>query len=405
MPTQDDIERQQQILDAHRATLAHYLIQRARLGADYAPPGVTNGINEARAGIRLCKSVLVGWGIDIENLPDDEERSSIPDLVPVPVPSITVPVSARVTLLLEGNVQQFTPEEQAGFVFVLARVVNVRPDQIRIVQIAAGSIKLTLDMPAEAAQRLIALYAAADPGLEPLRLLNVVLPNDEIRQAVIRYQVTYQEWSVATEQEEQDKLGLQARTELKQLWDFLADDLRQSAKAWLRSGLAYDVTSLAMNMFSSIAEALPKLQIDPHRDMRNLLLMVARQGPSGVNRRSYAVNSKLQLASGIEDPLGVLSDVADAISSDVEAQPRQPIERDSVLAAVWDYWESSLNEDDMKIMCLRWQAEPPSSFREIAQQMGKGWVEDTVRQRHRRILEATRTYLREQGLIKGNPQP
>jgi hypothetical protein len=35
MPTQDNIAQQQQLLDAHRATLAHYLLQRARLGSNY----------------------------------------------------------------------------------------------------------------------------------------------------------------------------------------------------------------------------------------------------------------------------------------------------------------------------------------------------------------------------------
>jgi Tfp pilus assembly protein PilF len=80
------IDQQQQLLAAHRATLAHYLIQRAQLGSGYAPPGVTNGITEARAEIRRIKEVLRGWGATVEDLPDDEERPAAQssDLAPTP---------------------------------------------------------------------------------------------------------------------------------------------------------------------------------------------------------------------------------------------------------------------------------------------------------------------------------
>src|SRR5690349_5827994 len=155
MPSQDDIDRQLQLLDAHRATLNHYLVQRARLGTGYAPPGVSNGIAEARAQIARCKVVLRGWGATVEDHPDDEDRPPTPDRVQVPTPATTAPATARVTLLIEGDLPQFTPEEQAGFMFLLARAVNVSTDQIRVVHIESGSIKLTLDMPEEAARRLL----------------------------------------------------------------------------------------------------------------------------------------------------------------------------------------------------------------------------------------------------------
>ena len=62
MPTQDAIDQQRRRLEAHRATLAHYLDQVSLLGAAYTPPGVGAGIREARAGIAQCKAALHGWG-------------------------------------------------------------------------------------------------------------------------------------------------------------------------------------------------------------------------------------------------------------------------------------------------------------------------------------------------------
>lgn len=78
MPTPEDIEQQNQRLKDHRATLAHYLGQRARHGSAFEPPGVAAGIKEARESIAYCKAALRGWGVAVENHPDDNERLTGP---------------------------------------------------------------------------------------------------------------------------------------------------------------------------------------------------------------------------------------------------------------------------------------------------------------------------------------
>ncbi|MBK9942479.1 MAG: hypothetical protein IPP13_12780 [Kouleothrix sp.] len=71
--TPQAIDDQRALLAAHRRTLAVYLRQLATLGSAYAPPSVPNGMREARAGIRQAKAALRGWGVAVEDLPDDEE--------------------------------------------------------------------------------------------------------------------------------------------------------------------------------------------------------------------------------------------------------------------------------------------------------------------------------------------
>lgn len=71
----EDVDNQRELLDAHRRTLAIYLKQRAQLGSAHAPPGVENGIREARAAIRRIKAVLRGWAVAVDNHPDDEARA------------------------------------------------------------------------------------------------------------------------------------------------------------------------------------------------------------------------------------------------------------------------------------------------------------------------------------------
>ena len=95
---------------------------------------------------------------------------------------------------------------------------------------------------------------------------------------------------------------------------------------------------------------------------------------------------------------------AEPKSVDAEENLANRLHREAVLHAVWTYWPKVLSSDDLQIMQLRWQFEPPLSFRDIARQLGPGWEEDAVRQRHHRVIKDTRRFLREQGLIdEGSP--
>src|SRR5258706_3774902 len=71
MPTEETIKTQQQLLDAHRLTLAVYLQQRAVHGT-LTPPHVIHGINEARTHISRIKAVLRSWGVPVEDGPLDD---------------------------------------------------------------------------------------------------------------------------------------------------------------------------------------------------------------------------------------------------------------------------------------------------------------------------------------------
>jgi predicted NACHT family NTPase len=80
MPSQDDIQGQQSLLEQHRRTLQVYLEQRAALGKAHISPGVANGIDDARRDIRRIKVYLRNWEIAVEDLPNDEEDQSSREL-------------------------------------------------------------------------------------------------------------------------------------------------------------------------------------------------------------------------------------------------------------------------------------------------------------------------------------
>ncbi len=72
-PSQEDITQQVELLTTYRRSLAHQLYQQAAQGgAAYVLPAVANGIGEARENIRRIKDILGGWGVVVEQHPDDE---------------------------------------------------------------------------------------------------------------------------------------------------------------------------------------------------------------------------------------------------------------------------------------------------------------------------------------------
>jgi len=77
MPSQEEIEKQYQLLFTYRRNLAHYLQQQADLGGTtYISLGIANGIRETRENIYRIKGVLRAWGIPFENHPDDYDRET-----------------------------------------------------------------------------------------------------------------------------------------------------------------------------------------------------------------------------------------------------------------------------------------------------------------------------------------
>ena len=241
---------------------------------------------------------------------------------------------------------------------------------------------------------------------------------------MLQCQQDYALWTAATDTEQsRDALAAKYRSNLEALWEQLAADLRLIARGWIRSNMAPDTESLALNMFANIVFNLPKLRPDPQRNVRNLLVTVARRGLIDEYRRSYASSPRRQPksaeqqtapASGSDEarmwhvtganqngvaPGDSQPEPVDPGSYNIEDRMATRIDQQALLQVVWEYWPRNLSATDFQIMKLRWQSDPPSSFRDIAEQIGAGWEEDAVRQRHHRIMNATRKYLREQGLI------
>lgn len=72
----------------------------------------------------------------------------------------------RVSLIVEGNYESFTEGERIRIVGVLAELLDLSRDRIRVLSVTSGSVQLNLELPANAAGRLYAMALASDPGLQ-----------------------------------------------------------------------------------------------------------------------------------------------------------------------------------------------------------------------------------------------
>jgi hypothetical protein len=156
MPSEEHIAIQWDLLMVHRRTLAAYLKQQALAGGVQATPvGVTNGIAETRASIARIKGILRGWGVTVEDQPDDEELPSASESALEPEPGMwqraRVPQLPSTTIIGDGN------------------VIGDRSSS-QVIKIESG---IALELPADrlkyldALQRMHAIIANLAPALLP----------------------------------------------------------------------------------------------------------------------------------------------------------------------------------------------------------------------------------------------
>lgn len=94
---------------------------------------------------------------------------------------------ARVTVMIEHALENFTDEKRQNLLYSIAHVIDIPPGQIKLVRVVAGSVRATLDMPAAAAQRLLEHYTLGHPTLTALGIIHMEreLPTNRIAAAAI----------------------------------------------------------------------------------------------------------------------------------------------------------------------------------------------------------------------------
>lgn len=86
--------------------------------------------------------------------------------------------NARLTIMLEGTIETFTPEKRHDLVTTIAQTLSLHPMQIQIAQVIPGSIRVVLLLPTEAAHQAIDLYHAGHPAFQRFPILTMELEHE-----------------------------------------------------------------------------------------------------------------------------------------------------------------------------------------------------------------------------------
>ena len=112
---QEDVQQQLELLQTYRASLSYYLRQIALTGSLNTPPSVLHGIKEARQNISRIKTILQGWGVQVDHHPDDDA----PKDTPTSLSDISqkTPTIRSVGSGIEKNIKRLVKEFTCGFCY------------------------------------------------------------------------------------------------------------------------------------------------------------------------------------------------------------------------------------------------------------------------------------------------
>ena len=233
--------------------------------------------------------------------------------------------------------------------------------------------------------------------------------SSDVHDSIVACQLWHARWIRETDPAQREIYGQAHRAAVEQLFELLDPYLERIALGWLRSGMAQDISSLKYSLFVPIFQALPGLRIDPEKNARNLLLMIARHGIYDMYRQDMHGTSGRSKSSSTDgdtthmwprasslDSYRQATDEVDQASIEAEDTWIAMIDNREYLDAITRFWEHALVPVDKEIIGLRLR---DLTFKEIAGRLAPGWEESTVRQRYHRVIVRTRQHLQAIGLI------
>jgi hypothetical protein len=79
----------------------------------------------------------------------------------------------QVKIVFDGDFENITPEIQGATIRAVAAMIDIPPEQVIILKVMSGSVVFVLDLPEEAANKLIKLYITKDRTIKELNIRQV----------------------------------------------------------------------------------------------------------------------------------------------------------------------------------------------------------------------------------------
>lgn len=161
----EELAHVREMLDIHQRRLRELEVKKAWYGPD-APIHVLMEIKDLKEEIARCRSQIDAFS---------KMHETPPVINPFQGAGASTVVQRQIEITFNGSFEHVTPEVQSAIVRAIAGMVEISPDQVTVLNIKAGSVIFSLELPSDAADRLLALYASRDEQIRELGIENVRL--------------------------------------------------------------------------------------------------------------------------------------------------------------------------------------------------------------------------------------
>ena len=265
----------------------------------------------------------------------------------------------------------------------------------------------------------------------------------ELEEEVRRWQALSNQWKQNNvPAQERERLQHELQDSGERIWKLLDSRLHRLAQKWFWCGEMQDkyqtpesyptirvaIESLKQSLFFHILDALPKIKIDPNKNLFGLLLIIAHRKHATENNKIYRGNpyrKKLPAQSEVQpneadgkvwntevNPLSThpphtkdndLPDPLTLIPDPASSAPFEDLIETDFIQARWNDVKEFLEDlkpDHQWILQQRYLPTPPQEFSRIAEMRGPGWTEEAVRMEHYRAIHKIRQWLETEEIIR-----
>ena len=229
---------------------------------------------------------------------------------------------------------------------------------------------------------------------------------------LVRDALTYQRLRRAAQQQADEatrlRLSAEAMAAAEVIWQQLRDDLCKRAGRWLGGPLGEEThqrgaearASIAMSMFLDVLNWLDRMEIDPARNLRAMLLTEAYFRTIDSYRKVYTTpNGTLTLtisegedayreqhtvALGVYHEANGLVEPVDPTSLEHEERMISRVDSRVYAQLIQQFIAENLTPSQQFVIEQRLFKQPPTHYDQIARLLGSGWTAEASRQAYSR---------------------
>jgi hypothetical protein len=178
-----DSQQQQHLQELYQAYLKRLRVlelKEAQLGLLDTPPYILTEIDSLRNKIADIESQLATLRHQHQNdtiiKPSDQQTTLAQNTL-------------RIEIVFKGDFTSLTPELQGATIRAIAALIDISPDQVVVHRVSGGSIIFEIEIPVEAAKKLVTLYEDNDPVIDEIGIAKIVVisnGDDELRERLSR---------------------------------------------------------------------------------------------------------------------------------------------------------------------------------------------------------------------------